>query len=82
MHLLRRLTKQRLAISEWQGELGPRVAKILENNKKDANQMTTDWTGKGNFQVKDGTSNLFRVESRVVMQLVPYGMCMKIPWMT
>lgn len=24
--------------------------------------MTTDWTGKGNFHVKDRTSNLFRVD--------------------
>lgn len=62
MYLLKRFTKQRLAISKWRGEIGPRVAKFLENNKKDANQMTTYWTGKWNFQVKDGTNNLFRVD--------------------
>lgn len=34
MYLLKRFTKQQLAISKWRGELGPRVAKIFLNNKE------------------------------------------------
>lgn len=51
MYLLKRLTKQLLAVEKWSNGIGPRVSKILEESKKESGIHQAFWAGGLNYQV-------------------------------
>lgn len=61
MYLLQRFTKQRLAGDKWNGEIGPRIYKILENNKVLSAQNIPYWAGGSDYQVSNMYGSMYAV---------------------
>ena len=45
MYLLQRFSKQRLAAEKWTGDIGPRIYKIVEQNKISSGANIAIWSG-------------------------------------
>lgn len=64
MYLLQRFTKQRLAVANWHGCIGPRISKILEKNKENSSSYIAQWSGGHDYQVKNMYGGMHAVNLR------------------
>ena len=62
MYIMKRFSKQRLAVAKWHGNLGPKVAKILEKNKVESATFFSTWCGLTNYQVHNAHGSIFSVD--------------------
>ena len=61
MYLLQRFSKQRLTADKWNGEIGPRIYKILETNKVLSAENIAQWAGQSEYQVSNMYGSMYRV---------------------
>lgn len=62
MYLLQRFSKQRLAAEKWTGDIGPRIYKIVEQNKISSGANIAIWSGGFKYQVQNMYGSMYAVD--------------------
>lgn len=62
MYLMKRMTKQRLAVEKWHGDIGPRIFKIIEKNKSLSGENIAEWCGDSLYQVTNLHGRMYRID--------------------
>ena len=62
MYLMKRMTKQHLAVEKWHGDIGPRIFKIIEKNKSLSGENIAEGCVDSLYQVTNLYGHMYRVD--------------------